>query len=93
MLLSVDTRILPSRILPGVFNKTFKPPAPVKDFSLSCFFTRLHEVKDLLELFDRRINDPLHIKWKLFVNKLRNNMLNVLGEKLQKRNQQPLAPV
>ena len=65
-----------------MFNKTFKATSPVRDFTLSSFFTRLHEVKDLLELFDRRVNDPLHMKWKGFVNKLRNNMLNVLGEKL-----------
>jgi hypothetical protein len=93
VVLSVDTRILPARILPNVFNKAFKAPNPVKDFSLSSFFTRLHEIKDLMELFDKRINDPLHIKWKIFVNRLRNNMLNVLGEKLQKRNLQPLLPV
>lgn len=83
MVLRVDTRVLPSRVLPGSFNRQFTGPQPIPNWHLSTFFTSLNHIEDLLELFDRRTQDPCRIKWTQFINKYCRNFLHVLKEKLQ----------
>jgi hypothetical protein len=81
----IDTRVLPSRIVSGVFNKQFLAPAPMQDYSMGSVFTTLHQVEDLIELYERRMQDPCRIKWMTFNNKLSRNMIMVLAEKLAKK--------
>ena len=91
MLLRIDTRILPARILPGVFNRTFKAADPISNWHVSTFFTHLNQIEDLLELFDRRTGDPCRMRWTQFINKYSRNFLNVLLEKLQRSNSKVLG--